>query len=31
MYRLGQEQPGVRKFMARKNSLMGSNASDDRV
>jgi len=28
---LGQEYPGVRKFMVRKDSLLGGNASEDRV
>jgi hypothetical protein len=28
---LGQEYPGVRKFMVRNNSLLGGNASEDRV
>jgi hypothetical protein len=31
MGRLGQELLEVRKFMERKNSLFGGNASDDRV
>jgi hypothetical protein len=28
---LGQEYPGVRRFMVRNNSLLGGNASEDRV
>jgi hypothetical protein len=28
---LGQEYPGVRNFMVRNNSLLGGNASEDRV
>jgi hypothetical protein len=31
MDKLGQELLGVRKFMVRKNSLLGGNASEDRV
>jgi hypothetical protein len=26
---LGQEYPGVRKFMVRHNSVLGGNASED--
>ena len=29
--RLGQEYPGVRKFTVREDSLLGGNASDDRI